>query len=303
MRAGALSTVVATALMVASILWYVGARAALLRCQEQEDERALGLAQELLREELSVEATQVAARCAIVADDPRLKAALAMPDADPNTMHEAISDVLLHLDSVRDQDLAIVLAPDRRVIATWGDAQLFPTELRSSALIDRATSSSTGGSGRWAVSSGLLNIAARRIQLGSGADGSGGGQLLGLVVLGSRLRRSTSGQVLAGAGVFTRWVIGGQSLPGSEPLAEAVVSGARDLATGSRLDLVLDEGAFLAEAITIEAEGLPARMLLFRSRLESPWLSGLLIAPMAGAWLLGVALVLGPTMSRRGRAS
>jgi hypothetical protein len=164
-----------TILFALAALWYVAARTTLGRGIERSDDRAMTVASKLLADRLDQAKRRAAGKCALLANDPRLKAALTTASFDES----AFSELLGEIREIGGSDTLLILSPEAKVLAAAPARSWRGLDLRSATAIKQALASAVVATDVWGHERSILAISASAIRLGD--------QLIAIIVLGEPL--------------------------------------------------------------------------------------------------------------------
>lgn len=235
------ATVAAVVGLVAAAAWFVTghqlAKSAAERQRAAAVERGANLV--TLVRHLAQERVENGAR--LLAEDTRLRAALASPDIDRTTL----LDLLGELHQLDPQQVFAVLTPRGRVRAVLGAPELDGVDLGSSAAVTAALAQPGAALGAWVEGQRILEVAVAAVRVG--------GVPVGLVLTGVRLVDDDLHLAAQGAGVHVALLLGDQLAWTSAPGADDAWSG-----PGTRALPVNDTARYVVTAAAQTPAYLPA---------------------------------------------
>jgi hypothetical protein len=202
------ATVAAVVGLVAAAAWFVSARqvaqASAVRQQQATVDHGVELVGVLRR--LAQERATASAR--LLAEDPRLTAALAVPELDRTTLLDLLGD----LHQVDPELVLAVLTPDGRVRAVLGAPELDGVDLGTSAAVKAARVQRGAAAGAWLVGGRVAEVAVAAVRVDEAA--------VGLVLTGVQLSDDDLHRAAQAAGVHLALLVGDAPAWSSAPGAD-----------------------------------------------------------------------------------
>jgi hypothetical protein len=146
----------------AGAVWMFVARKQLQSSLVHETAQHLGVAQRAFDALRAQTQANLTAHCRLLVEDPRLKATLATEGMDAAT----VADILQDLAKLRRTGFLLVLAPDGRVFAQAGAAELEGIDLSASSLVKKAREAEDASVGSWVLAGKVMDLSIKSIRYG-----------------------------------------------------------------------------------------------------------------------------------------
>jgi hypothetical protein len=247
------ASVAAVVGLVAAAAWFVSARqvanAAALRQQQATVDRGVELVGVLRR--LAQERAAASAR--LLAEDPRLTAALAVPELDRTTLLDLLGD----LHQVDEQLVLAVLTPTGRVRAVLGAPELDGVDLGTSAAVKTAASQRRASAGAWLVGGRVAEVAVAAVRVDDAT--------VGLVLAGVQLSDDDLHGAAQAAGVHLALLVGDAPAWSSAPGADDdwTAPGVRRVEVNESVHYAVTAAVRTPEYLVAFAWAVPLGVLLF----------------------------------------
>jgi hypothetical protein len=142
-------------------VWWIVARLALADGLQSADVRAIESASAMLHDRMALLSRTVERECALLADDPRIRVALATPGIDEATFADLLGDFRNAIGS----DIIVLVSADGRILATAKDKHIAGGDLSPAAVIQGALKAESAVSDVWGYGDRFIVAGASAIRI------------------------------------------------------------------------------------------------------------------------------------------